>query len=119
MSANKPARASGRVRGVTKAPSDTVVLYLRVSTLEQAASGLGIEAQRATASLYAERKGLAILDEFRDEGVSAKSLTGRPGALAALSAVREKRAAGHSRCKDGLFKSFSRRWRGPDGGCAP
>jgi hypothetical protein len=61
---------------------------------EQAASGLGIEAQRATAHAYAERKGLNIVDEFCDNGVSAKSSTGRPGALAALAAVRGGLAAG-------------------------
>jgi len=71
-----------------------VVLYLRVSTSEQAVSGLGIEAQRATAQSYAERKGLKIVDEFCDQGISAKSLSGRPGALAALSAVRGRNAAG-------------------------
>ncbi|GAA2553732.1 recombinase family protein [Mycolicibacterium diernhoferi] len=76
------------------APPDTAVVYLRVSTSEQAASGLGIEAQRATARVYADRKGLRIIEEFCDEGISAKNLKGRPGALAALDAVRSKRAAG-------------------------
>jgi DNA invertase Pin-like site-specific DNA recombinase len=76
------------------APPETVVVYLRVSTSEQAASGLGIEAQRATAHAYADRKGLRIVEEFNDEGISAKNLSGRPGALAALDAVRSKRAAG-------------------------
>jgi hypothetical protein len=28
--------------------------------------------------VYAERKGLTIVEEYRDEGVSAKSLKGRP-----------------------------------------
>ena len=76
------------------APADTVVVYLRVSTSEQAASGLGIEAQRATAQAYAGRKGLTIVNEFCDEGISAKTLSGRPGALAALAAVRDGNAAG-------------------------
>jgi Resolvase, N terminal domain len=66
----------------------TVVVYLRVSTSAQAASGLGIEAQRATAQVYVERKGLTIVDEFCDEGVNAKPLSARPGALAGLAAVR-------------------------------
>jgi DNA invertase Pin-like site-specific DNA recombinase len=71
-----------------------VVIYLRVSTSQQAASGLGIEAQRETAREYAERKGLSIVGEFCDEGVSAKSLTARPAALAAAAAVRDRKAAG-------------------------
>lgn len=71
-----------------------MVVYLRVSTSEQALSGLGIEAQRATAASYAERKGLTIVDAYCDEGISAKSLTGRHGAQAALSAVRSGKASG-------------------------
>ena len=64
-----------------------MVTYLRVSTSEQALSGLGLEAQRTTVAAYAERKGLAIVGEYCDEGISAKSLKGRPAALAALEAV--------------------------------
>ena len=65
-----------------------MVTYLRVSTSEQALSGLGLEAQRTTVAAYAERKGLTIVGEYCDEGISAKSLKGRPAALAALEAVR-------------------------------
>jgi DNA invertase Pin-like site-specific DNA recombinase len=70
------------------------VTYLRVSTSEQALPGLGIDAQRATVAAYAECKGLKIVEEYRDEGVSARSLKGRPAALAALNAVREGKVAG-------------------------
>jgi DNA invertase Pin-like site-specific DNA recombinase len=65
-----------------------------VSTSEQALSGLGLEAQRATVAAYAERKGLEITGEYCDEGISAKSLKERPAALAALEAVRAGSAAG-------------------------
>jgi Resolvase, N terminal domain len=82
------------------APENSVILYLRVSTSEQAASGLGIEAQRATAHAYADRKGLMIIDEFRDEGISAKTISGRPGASAALKAVRDEKQ----------LDCWSRRW---------
>ena len=75
-------------------PAGTVVTYLRVSTSEQALSGLGLEAQRATVAGYAERKGQTIVAEYCDEGISAKSLKGRPAALAALEAVRAGSAAG-------------------------
>ena len=81
-------RASGR------ASTGTVVTYLRVSTSEQAPSGLGLEAQRATVAAYAGRKDLTIAAEYCDEGMSAKSLKGRPAALAALEAVGTCRAAG-------------------------
>jgi len=85
-------RRSGR--GRTTVAEGTVVTYLRVSTSEQALSGLGIDAQRATVAAYAERKGLTIVGEHCDEGISAKSLNGRPEALAALEAVRSGQAAG-------------------------
>jgi DNA invertase Pin-like site-specific DNA recombinase len=65
-----------------------------VSTSEQALSGLGLDAQRATVAAYAERKGLTVVGEYCDEGISAKSLEGRPAALAALGAVRAGQAAG-------------------------
>jgi DNA invertase Pin-like site-specific DNA recombinase len=89
-------KSAVRRRGSRKrqAPENTVVVYLRVSSSEQALSGLGIEARRAAAASYAERKGLAIINEYRDDGVSAKNLTGRPGAQAALAAVRAGDAAG-------------------------
>jgi DNA invertase Pin-like site-specific DNA recombinase len=87
-------RGARRRGGKIAAPADSVVLYVRVSTSEQAASGLGIEAQRATARAYADRKGLTIVGEFCDEGISAKTLSGRAGALAALKAVRDGKAAG-------------------------
>ncbi len=83
-----------RRRAHPEAPSGTVVTYLRVSTSEQALSGLGIDAQRATVADYAERKGLTIVGEHCDEGISAKSLKGRPAACAALEAVRIGKAAG-------------------------
>jgi DNA invertase Pin-like site-specific DNA recombinase len=83
-----------RRRTRAEAPDGTVITYLRVSTSEQALSGLGLEAQRATVDAYAERKGLTIVEEYCDEGISAKSLKGRPAALAALEAVRTSEAAG-------------------------
>ena len=83
-----------RRRGSAEAPPATVVVYLRVSTSEQALSGLGLDAQRVTVAAYAQRKGLTIVCEYCDEGISAKSLTGRPAALAALGAVRGGKAGG-------------------------
>jgi DNA invertase Pin-like site-specific DNA recombinase len=91
---DQPTSRRRRRRGSTEAPAGTVITYLRVSTSEQALSGLGLEAQRATVAAYAERKGLTIVGEHCDEGISAKSLKGRPAALAALEAVHDGRAAG-------------------------
>lgn len=83
-----------RRNGRTEALANTVVSYVRVSTNEQAVSGLGLDAQRATIAAYAERKGLTVVAEYADEGISGKNFTDRPGALAALEAVRSGQAAG-------------------------
>ena len=50
-----------RRRARAEAPAGTVVTYLRVSSSQQALSGLGLEAERATVAAYAERKGLVIV----------------------------------------------------------
>jgi DNA invertase Pin-like site-specific DNA recombinase len=83
-----------RSKNTPTATPGTVVAYVRVSTAEQAVSGLGLEAQRATIADYAARKGLTIVAEHSDEGISAKSLRNRPGALSAIEAVRTRQAQG-------------------------
>lgn len=62
--------------------------YVRVSTEEQADSGLGLEAQRSAIRSAAERMGLDIAEWFADEGVSGKSIDGRFGLLDAIEAVK-------------------------------
>jgi site-specific DNA recombinase len=63
--------------------------YLRVSTGEQAASGLGLEAQRAAVEAAAARLGLELGAVEADEGISgAKELEDRPGLMAAVAAIR-------------------------------
>lgn len=66
--------------------------YLRVSTEEQAASGLGIEAQRAEIERYAEAHGLTIVSWHTDDGVSAATIGKRPAFLEALAAIDDGRA---------------------------
>ena len=58
--------------------------YLRVSTEEQAASGLGLDAQRAQIERYAAQHGWELVAVLADEGVSGKSLDGRQALEAAL-----------------------------------
>jgi len=60
----------------------TMIGYLRVSTEEQANSGLGLEAQRETIQRYAAAHGWDIV-WYEDAGLSAKSLD-RPQLQAAL-----------------------------------
>ena len=73
----------GRTR---KAISNTpgIVGYVRVSTDEQAVSGLGLAAQRQAIEAEAARRGLPLLAVYEDAGISGKSLA-RPGLSAALA----------------------------------
>lgn len=59
------------------------ITYLRVSTEEQADSGNGIDAQRATVTKALEARGWLLVAELADEGLSAKNLK-RPALLDAL-----------------------------------
>ena len=69
----------------------TVIGYLRVSTEEQADSGAGLAAQRAAILAEAERRGWTEVRFIEDAGFSGKSLK-RPGILAALDALKRKKA---------------------------
>lgn len=59
--------------------------YLRVSTDEQAESGLGLAAQGEALKGWAVRQGVALVATHADEGISgATGLEARPGLLEAL-----------------------------------
>jgi len=60
--------------------------YLRVSTDEQGASGLGLEAQRAAIQAAADRLGVELVSWHTDSGVSgAAPVEKRPGLLGAIA----------------------------------
>jgi DNA invertase Pin-like site-specific DNA recombinase len=67
-----------------------VVGYLRVSTEEQARSGLGLEAQRERITQEAERRGWSV-EWITDDGYTAATLD-RPGITRALTALRSHEA---------------------------
>jgi DNA invertase Pin-like site-specific DNA recombinase len=71
---------------------NTVVGYVRVSTEEQADSGLGLAAQRAAVAAEAERRGWTLV-AVHEDALSGNSLD-RPGLAAALGAVETGEAAG-------------------------
>lgn len=71
----------------------TVIGYVRVSTSEQADSGLGLASQRASIGAYAAQRGWQLAEVYEDAGASGKALSGRPGLSAALEALGSGRAS--------------------------
>jgi DNA invertase Pin-like site-specific DNA recombinase len=70
-----------------------MVGYVRVSTGEQATSGLGLEHQRQAITEAALQRGVELVELFEDAGVSGSSLD-RPGLTAALETVTSGAADG-------------------------
>src|SRR3954451_25217900 len=69
---------------------DRAVAYYRVSTRQQQRSGLGIEAQRATVTRFAEAEDIRIIAEYveAETGKGADALDRRPQLAAALGAAK-------------------------------
>jgi DNA invertase Pin-like site-specific DNA recombinase len=69
---------------------DCAIAYLRVSTQRQQRSGLGIKAQRAAISRFAEAEQIAIIGEYveAETGKGADALDRRPQLAAALAGAR-------------------------------
>lgn len=64
-------------------------IYCRVSTEEQATEGMSINAQKKTLIDYAQRNHMVVVDEFVDEGVSARTAD-RPQFQRMISAAKKK-----------------------------
>jgi DNA invertase Pin-like site-specific DNA recombinase len=76
------------------AEPDTAVAYVRVSTDEQAESGLGLDAQRSKITAECERRDWRIVDWFDDPGVSGGlRVEERPKLVAALDRIESGGAA--------------------------
>lgn len=74
------------------APPGSVIGYVRVSTEDQANSGLGLDAQRDKISDEARRRDWTLVDVIADEGISAKHVNTRPGLLSALARIENAEA---------------------------
>jgi len=66
-----------------------VVAYCRVSTSEQAAEGISLDAQHHRLRAYAEAHGLNIVRYEADEGVSGKRADNRPALQRALASLAD------------------------------
>lgn len=67
------------------------IAYTRVSTQEQADSGLSLDAQARRIAAYCDAQEWDLVEIIRDEGFSAATLK-RPGMDRALEAVRKRQA---------------------------
>ena len=76
----------------TKSEAVGAVLYIRVSTDEQARQGVSLDAQEGRLRAYCAMRGLEVVDIIRDEGVSAfKHLDKRPGGAHLLQLLAKAR----------------------------
>src|SRR5262245_24081996 len=82
--------------------------YVRVSSEEQADSGLGLEAQRQRIAAYCAMKGLRLAEVFADPGISGgKPLASRPAGSQLLAAANKSQALVIVAKLDRLFRSVA------------
>jgi DNA invertase Pin-like site-specific DNA recombinase len=68
-----------------------VLGYVRVSTAEQAESGLGLDAQRSAIEAECARRGWTLVEVFEDAGASGRSTRNRDGLASALAGIEAGR----------------------------
>jgi DNA invertase Pin-like site-specific DNA recombinase len=79
-------------RSKSRKQIEGVIGYCRVSTEEQAVSGLGLAAQEKAIRIECERRGMPVVAIYTDAGISGKSLS-RPALSEALDDLSEGRAS--------------------------
>lgn len=86
----------------------TAIGYVRVSSEEQAESGLGLEAQRERIKAFCTLKGLTLAEIFEDAAVSGgKPLETRPAGAKLLTMARKGKAVVIVAKFDRLFRSVA------------
>jgi hypothetical protein len=81
--------------------------YVRVSSEEQAESGLGLEAQRQRIIAFCDMKGLRLAEVYEDAGVSGgKPLSSRPAGSRLINAARRGKVVVVAKL-DRLFRSVA------------
>jgi DNA invertase Pin-like site-specific DNA recombinase len=87
---------------------EDAISYIRVSSEEQADSGLGLEAQRQRIAAYCDLKGLRLVEVFEDPGISSgKPLAIRPAGSRLLTAAKKTKAVVVVAKLDRLFRSVA------------
>jgi DNA invertase Pin-like site-specific DNA recombinase len=87
---------------------DVAISYIRVSSEEQADSGLGLEAQRQRIAAYCTMKGLHLAEVYEDPGVSGgKPLASRPAGSKLLAAAKKGKVLVIAAKLDRLFRSVA------------
>jgi site-specific DNA recombinase len=86
----------------------TAIGYVRVSSEEQADSGLGLEAQRQRIAAFCAMKGLELAQTFEDAAVSGgKPLASRPAGSRLLAEARKSKSVVVVAKLDRLFRSVA------------
>jgi DNA invertase Pin-like site-specific DNA recombinase len=84
------------------------IAYLRVSSDDQADSGLGLEAQRQRIADYCRLKGLRLAEVYEDPGISGgKPLASRPAGSQLLAAAHQTKPLVIVAKLDRLFRSVA------------
>lgn len=77
-------------KNMVYADGKKAVIYLRVSTEEQV-DNFSLDTQEKICRADAEKKGYEIIEVFREEGRSAKTITGRPILISLLEYARKNK----------------------------
>jgi site-specific DNA recombinase len=72
---------------------NAAVVYARVSTDEQAQSGLSLDMQIARCAEYAASKGFTVIDTVVDAGYSAKDTNHRPGMSRIMEMISSRKVS--------------------------